>query len=98
MRKKRGAGSVPFGYDLDPEDSDYIVPDKEHLQTFQDIVNSVVVDSINFREGSEWIQYKTGRAISSRGLQKHIDKNYGKRNSSERLGHQSRILSERQGG
>jgi len=98
MRKKRGAGSVPFGYDLDTNDSDYIVPNQEHLQTFQDIVDSVLVDSINPREGAEWLHYKTGRPLSSRGLQKHIDTNYGKRNSPKRLGHQSRILSERQGG
>ena len=98
MRKKRGAGSVPFGYDLDTNDSDYIVPNQEHLQTFQDVVDSVLVDSINPREGAEWLHYKTGRPLSSRGLQKHIDTTYGKRNSPERLGHQSRILSERREG
>ena len=94
MRKKRGAGSIPFGYDLDEKDSDYVVPNEEHLQIFQDVVDSVIVDSINTREGAEWLQYKTGRPLSRRGLQKHIDINYGKRNSEERLGHQSRILSE----
>ena len=98
MRKKRGAGSVPFGYDLDEGDSDYIISNKEHVQIFQDVVSSVVINSINPREGAEWIQYKTGRQLSGRGLQKHIDINYGKRNSSERLGHQSRILSERREG
>tara|TARA_R100001244_G_scaffold54150_2_gene46875 strand:- start:4258 stop:4548 length:291 start_codon:yes stop_codon:yes gene_type:complete len=96
MRKKREAGSIPFGYDLDSEDSDYIISNQEHLNTFQDVVDSVVLDSINLREGSEWLQHKTGRYLSSRGLQKHIDKNYGKRNSSERLENQFRLLSERQ--
>ena len=96
MRRKRGAGSVPFGYDLDTEDSNYIVPNQEHLQTFQDVVDSVLISAINPREGAEWLHYKTGRSLSSRGLQKHIDITYGKRHSPERLGHQSRILSERQ--
>jgi len=96
MRKKRGAGSVPFGYDIDENNSDYVIPNEEHLKVFQSVVDSVVVNSINPREGAEWIHYKTGRQLSGRGLQKHIDINYGKRNSEERLGHQSRILSERQ--
>ena len=95
MRKKRGAGCVPFGYDTDDKDSNYVIPNAEHIEVFQSVVESVVVNSINYREGAEWISYKTGRPLSGRGLQKHIDINYGKRNSSERLGHQSRILSER---
>ena len=96
MRKKRGAGSVPFGYDIDENNSDYVIPNEEHLKVFQNVVNSVLVNSINPREGAEWLQYKTGRPLSGRGLQKHIDINYGKRNSSERLENQFRLLSERQ--
>jgi hypothetical protein len=98
MRKKRGAGSVPFGYDIDENNSDYVIPNEEHLKVFQNVVNSVLVNSINPREGAEWLQYKTGRPLSGRGLQKHIDINYGKRNSEERMGHQSRILSDRREG
>jgi hypothetical protein len=95
MRKKRGAGSIPFGYDVDSEDSDYIISNQEHLDTLQNVVISVVLDFINLREGSEWLKHKTGKYLSSRGLQKHIDKHYGKRNSIERLDHQFRLLSER---
>ena len=95
MRKRRGAGSVPFGYDLDTDDSDYIIPNQEHLQVFKSVVDSVLMGSINSREGAEWLHYKTGRSLSSRGLQKHIDMTYGKKDSSERLGHNSRILLER---
>ena len=35
MRKKRGAGSVPFGYDIDENNSDYVIPNEEHLKVFQ---------------------------------------------------------------
>ena len=44
----------------------------------------IVKEELSLRMGAEWLEYKTGRRITARGLQKHIDNKYGRR--AERLG------------
>ena len=44
----------------------------------------VVAEEISLAMASDWLEYKTKRSISPRGLQKIIDKKYGRRE--ERLG------------
>ena len=94
-RKRKGSGDIPFGYNLDPSDRYYIIPNEEHLESLQEVEESVVVGFLNLREGTEWLKYKTGKDISIKGLQKKIIKKYGRSDSEERLGHRSRLLSAR---
>ena len=94
-RKRKGSGSIPFGYNLDPSDRYYIIPNEEHLESLQEVEESVVVGFLSLREGTEWLKYKTGKDISIKGLQKKIIKKYGRSDSEERLGHRSRLLSAR---
>ena len=94
-RKRKGSGDIPFGYNLDPSDRYYILPNEEHLESLQEVEESVVVGFLNLREGAEWLKYKTGKDISIKGLQKKIIRKYGRSESEERLGHRSRLLSER---
>ena len=94
-RKRKGSGDIPFGYKPDPSDRHYIIPDEAHLESLQEVEESVVVGFLNLREGREWLKYKTGRDISVKGLQKKIIKKYGRSDSKERVGHRSRILSAR---
>ena len=94
-RKRKGSGDIPFGYILDPSDRHYIMPNEEHLESLKEVEESVVVGFINLREGTEWLKYKTGKDISIKGLQKKIIRKYGRSESEERLGHRSRLLSER---
>jgi hypothetical protein len=94
-RKRKGSGDIPFGYNLDSSDRYYIVPNEEHLESLQEVEESVVVGFLNLREGTEWLKYKTGKDISIKGLQKKIIKKYGRSDSEERLGHRSRLLSAR---
>ena len=95
QREKRSKGSVPFGYDIDPEDSSYVIPNEEQLDVLQNVEESIVVGSISLRDGAMWLKHKTGRDISHKGLQKKIIKKYGRSDSQERVGHKSRIVSER---
>ena len=44
----------------------------------------VVAEEISLAMATDWLEYKTKRSISPRGLQKIIDKKYGRR--AERLG------------
>ena len=94
-RKRKGSGDIPFGYNLDPSDRYYIIPNEEHLESLQEVEESVVAGLLNLREGTEWLKYKTGKDISIKGLQKKIIKKYGRSDSEERLGHRSRLLSAR---
>ena len=94
-RKRKGSGNIPFGYNLDPSDRYYIIPNEEHLESLQEVEESVVVGFLSLREGTEWLKYKTGKDISIKGLQKKIIKKYGSSDSEERLGHRSRLLSAR---
>ena len=95
QREKRSKGSVPFGYDLDPEDSSYVMPNQEQLDVLQNVEESIVIGSISLRDGSAWLKYKTGRDISHKGLQKKIIKKYGRSDSEERVAHRSRLISDR---
>ena len=94
-RKRKGSGDIPFGYNLDPSDRYYIIPNEEHLESLQEVEESIVAGLLNLREGTEWLKYKTGKDISIKGLQKKIIKKYGRSDSEERLGHRSRLLSAR---
>ena len=96
IRKRKGSGDIPFGYNLDPNDKNYILPNEEHLEALNEVQEYIVVGFINLREGTEWLKYKTGKDISIKGLQKKVIRKYGRSDSEERLGHKSRILSARQ--
>ena len=95
QREKRSKGSVPFGYEIDPEDPSYVIPNEEQLDILQTVEESIVVGSISLRDGSALLNYKTGRDISHKGLQKKIIKKYGKSDSEERVAHRSRLISDR---
>ena len=47
----------------------------------------IVNEEISLQMASDWLQFNTGRKISAKGLQKHVDKLYGTRK--ERLGVES---------
>ena len=95
QRERRSKGSVPFGYEIDPEDSSYVIPNEEQLDILKTVEESIVVGSISLRDGSAWLKYKTGRDISHKGLQKKIIKKYGRSDSEERVAHRSRLISDR---
>jgi hypothetical protein len=56
-------GHVPFGYKKE----------KEELKVLDEIKELVSTKVISLREGSSWIEYKTGRKLSYQGLKNIID-------------------------
>ena len=72
QREKRSKGSVPFGYEIDPEDSSYVIPNEEQLDVLKTVEESIVVGSISLRDGSAWLKYKTGRDISHKGFKRRL--------------------------
>ena len=62
---------VPFGYTLDPEDKDYLIPVAEELEALE--VAKKHLKQYSYRQVANWLTQQTGRSISYRGLKKRID-------------------------
>ena len=50
----------------------------------------IINEEVSLQTAVDWLEYETGRKISTPGLKKHIDKKYGTR--TERLGRESSSL------
>jgi hypothetical protein len=86
---KRTTSTIPFGYEFDNR-TGYLKPIENELEALQIAENMIVNEEVSLQAACDWLEYKTGRSISTPGLKKHIDKKYGTR--SERLGNQSTSL------
>ena len=83
---KRVTSTVPFGYELS-EHQGYLKPIKKEINSLRLATGMIVNEEISLQMASDWLQFNTGRKISAKGLQKHVDKLYGTRK--ERLGVES---------
>jgi len=81
---RRKTSTIPFGYKLSDDVKGYLEPIQVEIESLQLIENMIVGEEISLQMGADWLEYKTGRSMTPRGLQKHIDTKYGRR--SERLG------------
>ena len=81
---RRKTSTIPFGYKLSDDVKGYLEPIQVEIESLQLIEQMIVGEEISLQMGADWLEYKTGRSITPRGLQKHIDTKYGRR--SERLG------------
>jgi len=80
---KRITSTIPFGY-TSSDIKGWLKPIPSEIESLEFISKMVVNEEISLRVGAEWLLHQTGRSISARGLQKNIEKIYGKRD--ERLG------------
>ena len=67
---------VPFGYTLDPEDKDYLIPVAEELEALE--VAKKHLRQYSYRQVANWLSKNSGRDISHVGLMKRL-KNERKR-------------------
>jgi hypothetical protein len=67
MKRK---GPAPFGY---IKDQDKLIEIPEELEALEEIKGLVKNKVLSLREGSAWIEYKTGRKLSYQGLKNKID-------------------------
>ena len=68
MMKRRGP--APFGYKKEGDDLIEIPQETKALEEIKELVREKV---ISLREGSAWLEYKTGRKLSYQGLKNKID-------------------------
>ena len=72
----RIARTVPFGYELDPEDANLLQPVKVELDLLEQARK--YIKQYSYREVANWLSQNSGRSISHVGLMKRL-KNERKR-------------------
>jgi len=72
MSNQRASSTIPFGYEL-AEDNKTLKPIENELETLKVVASLVQNEVLSLREGSLWIEHKTGRSLSHTGLKKIID-------------------------
>ena len=84
LLRKRRSSTIPFGYELSEDDSQYLEPVEKQIEALEAVEEMIVNEEISLRDGCYWLENYTGRKLSPAGLKKIIDKKYGTR--PERLG------------
>lgn len=62
---------IPFGYELDPEDPNTLLPIEVELVALEEAKKHV--KRFSYRDVANWITAVTGRSISHVGLKKRLD-------------------------
>ena len=70
-RIPRVAKTIPFGYEIDPEDDDFLVPISIQLDALDRA--KIHLKQYSYREVANWLTKETGRYISHTGLRKRIE-------------------------
>jgi len=68
MMKRRGP--APFGY---KKEGDNLIEIPEETKALEEIKGLVKDKILSLREGSLWLEHKTGRKLSYQGLKNKID-------------------------
>ena len=70
-RIPRVARTVPFGYEVDPEDEDFLLPIEIQLNALD--IAKQHLRQYSYREVAMWLTKETERYISHTGLRKRIE-------------------------
>ena len=70
-RIPRLSPQVPFGYEIDPDDEDWLKPITKELELL--VLAKKHLKQYSYREVSAWLSTQSGRYISHMGLKKRID-------------------------
>lgn len=72
--KRRTSSTIPFGYKLKEESSEFLEEIPEELKALNKIVPLVKNKVLSLREGAMWLEHDTGRKISHAVLKKIADR------------------------
>lgn len=70
-RVPRLTHQVPFGYEIDPEDNEWLKPIPKELELLE--LAKKHLKQYSYREVSAWLTTQSGRSISHMGLKKRVD-------------------------
>jgi|TARA_R110000751_G_scaffold59092_1_gene124288 hypothetical protein len=68
---------IPFGYTPSEDNPKLLIEVPKELEALSEIKDFVTQGLLSLREGSAWLEYKTGRKLSHQGLKKIIDERLG---------------------
>ena len=75
--------TIPFGYDIDPDDPDVLLPNEYQLDMLEKA--SQYLKQYSYREVANWLTRNTGREISHVGLKKRLDNERRRKNKAGSL-------------
>ena len=70
--------TIPFGYDVDPDDPDVLLPNEHQLDMLEKAQK--YLKQYSYREVANWLTRNTGRSISHVGLRKQLDNERRRKN------------------
>ena len=79
----RVARTIPFGYELDPEDDGILLPIDNELDMLMKAKK--YLKQYSYREVANWLTRNTGRTISHVGLKKRLDNERRRKNKAGSL-------------
>ena len=79
----RVARTIPFGYELDPEDDGILLPIDNELDML--VKAKKYLKQYSYREVANWLTRNTGRTISHVGLKKRLDNEQRRKNKAGSL-------------
>ena len=75
--------TIPFGYDVDPDDPDVLLPNEYQLDMLEKAHQ--YLKQYSYREVANWLTRNTGREISHVGLKKRLDNERRRKNKAGSL-------------
>ena len=75
--------TIPFGYDVDPDDPDVLLPNEYQLDMLEKA--NEYLKQYSYREVANWLTRNTGREISHVGLKKRLDNERRRKNKAGSL-------------
>ena len=75
--------TIPFGYDVDPDDPDVLLPNEYQLDMLEKA--NQYLKQYSYREVANWLTRNTGREISHVGLKKRLDNERRRKNKAGSL-------------
>jgi hypothetical protein len=73
MFRRKLSSTIPFGYKISDKDSAFLEEIPEQLEALEDIKELLRMKALSLREGSIWLEHRTGRSLSHAGLKKMMD-------------------------
>ena len=75
--------TIPFGYEVDPDDPDVLLPVEHQLDMLEQAKK--YLKQYSYREVANWLTRNTGRDISHVGLRKRLDNERQRKNKAASL-------------
>tara|TARA_R100000687_G_C6401643_1_gene142155 strand:+ start:228 stop:455 length:228 start_codon:yes stop_codon:yes gene_type:complete len=73
MFRRKLSSTIPFGYKISDKDTAFLEEVPEQLEALEDIKELLRMKALSLREGSMWLEHRTGRSLSHAGLKKMMD-------------------------